>query len=322
MTLKVVTKSAELLFQQIPGKNMMKISANGEELNVEKYEVIAKYGIMRLGENFFELTTDDFEVAFDGFTARVHLARQMRALQCGLCGNYDGEKQDEFRTAQNELTDDLQTFHKSYLYTKDECEQDESMMRDKKNYEKFESIELETSSSEEEEHYEQEDKEWNDKQSTSQSSEQSNEQKDKTYKKSALKTKSYRNEQLEKAWYSEEESNENQKSSSSEESYESDDFEQKKRDTMKPVTRTHVLEKTSEVCFSTKPVKTCPKETFEHKTEKIDIEYVCVPRDHSAVRKLLAQARKTVVPEQTLRNIESTQLVQRSLEQPRLCVAY
>jgi len=257
-------------------------------------------------------------VAFDGYTARVHVARQMRALQCGLCGNYDGEKEDEFRTAQNELTDDLQTFHKSYLYTKDECEQDESMLRDKKNYEKYESIELETSSSEEEENYEQEDKQWNDNQSTS----ESNEQNDKTYKQSAQKTKSYRTQQLEKAWYSEEESQSNEKASSSEESYESDDFEQKKRDTMKPVTRTHVLEKTSEVCFSTKPVKACPKETFEHKTEKVDIEYVCVPRDHSAVRKLLAQARKMVVPEQKLRNIESTQLMQRSLEQPRLCVAY
>jgi len=295
----------------------MKVMANGEELNVEKYDVIAKYGIMRLGENYFEVSTDDFEVAFDGFTARVHVARQMRALQCGLCGNYDGEKEDEFRTAQNELTDDLQTFHKSYLYTKEECEQDDSMMRDKKNYEKYESIELETSSSEEEEHYEQENNEWNDKKSTSQSnSEQSNEQNDKKYK-----STSYRTQQLEKAWYSEEESNENEKSSS-EESYENDDFEQKKRDTMKPVTRTHVLEKTSEVCFSVKPVKACPKETFEHKTEKVDVEYVCVPRDHSAVRKLLAQARKTVVPEQKLRNIESTQSVQRSLEQPRLCVAY
>lgn len=256
----------------------------------------------------------------------MQVARHLRSLQCGLCGNYDGEKQDEFRTAQNELTDDLQTFHKSYLYTKEECNLDESMIRDKKNYETYNSIELETSSSEEmhndEEEAEWADKQWSSEQSSSneQSSTEQKNKKTQSFKPKTLKTKSWRTQQLEKAWYSDEE--ESKEKSSSQESYEAEDYEEKKRDTIKPVTRTHVLEKSSEVCFSTKPVKQCPKETFEQKTEKTQVEYVCVPRDHSAVRKLLTQARKTVVPEEKLARMENTQKVELMLEQPRLCVAY
>jgi len=311
---------------------VMKITANGEQLNVEKYEAIAKYGIQRVSENYFEIANDDFTVAFDGYTARVQVARHLRSLQCGLCGNYDGEKEDEFRTAQNELTHDIQAFHKSYLYKNEECELDESMMREKKNYEKFESVELETSSSEEEEehyeHYEQYERDEsnsNSKQSTSSSSSESRESgetKNKPSKPFTRQSQSWRSQQLEKAWYSDEMSNEKSSSQESYENEEPEEYEQKKRDTIKPVTRTHVVEKSSEVCFSVKPVKTCPKETFEQKTETSQVEYVCVPRDHSAVRKLLTQARQSVVSEEKLVRIEGSQKVQLKLEQPRLCVVY
>lgn len=206
------------------------------------------------------------------------------------------------------------------------------MMREKKNYEKFESVELETSSSEEEdehyEHYQQYERDHStSKQSTSSSSSESKsnesgEKKNQPSKPFTRQSQSWRSQQLEKAWYSDEMSNEKSSSQESYESEEPEEYEQKKRDTIKPVTRTHVVEKSSEVCFSVKPVKTCPKETFEQKTETSQVDYVCVPRDHSAVRKLLTQARQSIVSEEKLVRIEGSQKVQLKLEQPRLCVVY
>ncbi|GMR62614.1 hypothetical protein PMAYCL1PPCAC_32809, partial [Pristionchus mayeri] len=53
-------------------------------------------------------------------------------------GHFDGEKKGEFRKADDEETDDLEEFHRSFLLKNDECEMEELKIKDKKNYKKFE----------------------------------------------------------------------------------------------------------------------------------------------------------------------------------------
>lgn len=49
------------------------------------------------------------------------IANKYKNGQCGLCGHYDENPEDEYRMNNNELTNDLMQFHRSYLL------QDENM---------------------------------------------------------------------------------------------------------------------------------------------------------------------------------------------------
>ncbi|KAI1725330.1 lipoprotein amino terminal region domain-containing protein [Ditylenchus destructor] len=46
--------------------------------------------------------------------AWIKLSSQYKEGQCGLCGHYDDQKDDEWRMADNQLTGDLKKFHRSY----------------------------------------------------------------------------------------------------------------------------------------------------------------------------------------------------------------
>ncbi|KAE9553920.1 hypothetical protein FO519_002846 [Halicephalobus sp. NKZ332] len=84
-----------------------------------------KYGIYKIAnEDIYELRCDftAASVRFDGFNIMVRIADEYMNRQCGVCGHYNGDRNDELRMHDNEQTDNLREFHKSYLYRGEECE--------------------------------------------------------------------------------------------------------------------------------------------------------------------------------------------------------
>ena len=75
------------------------------------------------------------QVYFDGFAATIKMSPLYRNAQCGLCGHYDGEQNDEFRTADNELTTDVEKFHRSFFHQDEECKIEERIVDDEQQYE-------------------------------------------------------------------------------------------------------------------------------------------------------------------------------------------
>ncbi|VDK56203.1 unnamed protein product [Anisakis simplex] len=77
---------------------------------------------------------EDVTVRFDGVSASIKMSPLFKNVQCGICGHYDDEARDEYRKADNELTNDLEQYHRSYLNRDDECEIDEEVISKKDNY--------------------------------------------------------------------------------------------------------------------------------------------------------------------------------------------
>jgi len=122
-----------------------KIRVNGKALPTSEIE---QHDIHMEGESTYvvQLPTVGIRVTFDGYGAVIQMSHMYKNAQCGLCGHYNDEKTDVFRTASNELTDDLTKFHRSYLQTDDsECQVDETIVADKKRY-RYDSKSWETNS--------------------------------------------------------------------------------------------------------------------------------------------------------------------------------
>lgn len=73
-------------------------------------------------------------IRFDGEMASVKMSPFFKNGQCGICGHYDGEREDELRKADNELTDDLEKYHRSYFAEDSECNIEEEVVGKKTNY--------------------------------------------------------------------------------------------------------------------------------------------------------------------------------------------
>nr|Q94637.2 RecName: Full=Vitellogenin-6; Short=OTI-VIT-6; Contains: RecName: Full=VT3; Contains: RecName: Full=VT2; Flags: Precursor [Oscheius tipulae]AAB49749.2 vitellogenin [Oscheius tipulae] len=149
---KVSKRGEEKMWKVISRENVielekkseeMSVRVNGKEISEDKWE---DFGISQRGEEKFFIDAEKVTVEFDGFQAKIQMSSLYKNKQCGLCGHYDGEKTNEFRRADNEETDDIEEFSRSYLSKDDECEVDEQEMTNKRNYKV---LREETSSSEE-----------------------------------------------------------------------------------------------------------------------------------------------------------------------------
>jgi len=131
--IKIVTQEKQIEMW-IEHNGQFKIRVNGKSIPTTEVE---QHDIHQEGESTFvvQLTTIGVRVTFDGYGAIIQMSHMYKNAQCGLCGHYNDETTDVFRTASNELTDDLTTFHRSYLQTDDsECQVDETIVADKKRY--------------------------------------------------------------------------------------------------------------------------------------------------------------------------------------------
>ena len=75
-----------------------------------------------LGDNLIVIRLPQGEVRFDGYTIKTNVPSVASKSQlCGLCGNNDGENDNEFMTADNHETEDVEEFHRSYLLNDEVC---------------------------------------------------------------------------------------------------------------------------------------------------------------------------------------------------------
>ncbi|GMT07088.1 hypothetical protein PENTCL1PPCAC_29262, partial [Pristionchus entomophagus] len=141
--MKIVSKDAVVELEMGKRSEKMRVTIDGEKVErVEKLEKARVY----MKSDLVRVELDDVTVEFDGYTANVKLSEYYKNKQCGLCGHFDGEKKTEFRRADNEETEDIEEFHRSFLVKNDECEMEEDKLSEKKNY----GLESDESSSEEE----------------------------------------------------------------------------------------------------------------------------------------------------------------------------
>jgi hypothetical protein len=127
--LKVITKEKVIEMWLEKGEFVCKV--NGKTIREES---IAKHDIVKLADRVYKIELDELSVRFDGRVVRVELSQQYKGRQCGLCGHYDDDRENEFRRADNEQTEDIEDFHRSYLTRDSECEIDEEKMKEKKNH--------------------------------------------------------------------------------------------------------------------------------------------------------------------------------------------
>ncbi|CAI5455995.1 unnamed protein product [Caenorhabditis angaria] len=89
------------------------IKNNGEQVQIER-----KY----------------IRVVFTGEDIKTQVPKFTQNPLCGLCGNNDNEIDNELRTAEDNETEDIEEFHRSYLLRDDECEIEEDIISNKNNY--------------------------------------------------------------------------------------------------------------------------------------------------------------------------------------------
>uniref|UniRef100_A0A1I7TAZ9 Vitellogenin domain-containing protein n=1 Tax=Caenorhabditis tropicalis TaxID=1561998 RepID=A0A1I7TAZ9_9PELO len=146
MIMKVLRGEQEIVAQL--QNNEIRVKVDGKKIESEDY---SQYQIEQLGESAIVIELPEGEVRFDGYTIKTQLptvSRQNTQL-CGLCGNNDDESNNEFYSADNKETEDMEEFHRSYLLKNEECEAEEERLSEKKNYKKYERDEEESDESDE-----------------------------------------------------------------------------------------------------------------------------------------------------------------------------
>lgn len=98
--MKVISEENEFVFEMVDEEIRCKI--NGEHISEE--ERLAEFGIEKLNNQLVRVELREVVVKFDGNTAQIKLSKNMQNKQCGLCGHYDGQKDNEFRRADYENT--------------------------------------------------------------------------------------------------------------------------------------------------------------------------------------------------------------------------
>jgi hypothetical protein len=124
-TIELLSKQGQKPVVKIDGQQVQdeqELSQNGVELSYS-----AVY-VRRSGLN----------VQFDGEEVKVQVSGQYKSQQCGLCGHYNDEEQDDFQMPGNQRSSSLKSFHQSYTLKNQEC--DESKLN--KHYEENDSQEF------------------------------------------------------------------------------------------------------------------------------------------------------------------------------------
>jgi len=92
----------------------MKIKVNGEHIQNEGRR-LEEFGIEKQEDGYkIEVEEAGIKVYFDGYSAQIKASDKYLASQCGLCGNYNGDRDDEWRLPSNSITNDFDEFRRSY----------------------------------------------------------------------------------------------------------------------------------------------------------------------------------------------------------------
>jgi len=92
----------------------MKVKINGEHIREDR-RLIDEFGIEKHEDGYkIDVEEAGIKVYFDGYSAKIKASDKYLASQCGLCGNYNGDRDDEWRMPSNSVTDDFDEFRRSY----------------------------------------------------------------------------------------------------------------------------------------------------------------------------------------------------------------
>ncbi|KAI6215597.1 Vit-6 [Aphelenchoides besseyi] len=118
--LRIITQdnTIELIGQSENEK--VKVMVDGEHVKDE--ERLSDEGI-EVNFNNVYVSKRGINVEFDGQEAKVKIGGQYKNLQCGLCGHYNDEEDDVFRMGNNQRSNNLKEFHRSYTMKNEECEE-------------------------------------------------------------------------------------------------------------------------------------------------------------------------------------------------------
>ncbi|VDM39996.1 unnamed protein product [Toxocara canis] len=127
--MKIIDEERVIEMQRVGREIEVRVDGRVEndEEKLERMGINKRYDIV-----IVEL--EDVTVHFDGEVASVKVSPWFKNGQCGICGHYDGERDDELRKADNELTDDLEQYHRSYFNKDTECDVEEDVVSKKENY--------------------------------------------------------------------------------------------------------------------------------------------------------------------------------------------
>ncbi|KAI1714684.1 lipoprotein amino terminal region domain-containing protein [Ditylenchus destructor] len=147
--IKIITRRTIVEIES-KGENQMRLVINDRAFKVENGHVAHQSDEQYLRENGIEVETDNHDrqavivdfgklsIKFNGLTAKIQLSGEYKNMQCGLCGNFNDNPEDELRKADNEPAEDVQSFHKSYTIQDEECApQEHQRFYDSANNHKF-----------------------------------------------------------------------------------------------------------------------------------------------------------------------------------------
>jgi len=110
-TVKIITEQKEIEIEMKSGE--FKVKINGE--HIRERSRMQEEGIEKQEDSLkIELEQVGIKVYFDGYKVQIKTANQNQATMCGLCGNYNGDSDDDWRMPNNQVTDDMDEFRRSY----------------------------------------------------------------------------------------------------------------------------------------------------------------------------------------------------------------
>lgn len=129
---KIVSPFHQITLEPQQSSQQIKVTVNGEQIQVEQDEptILRNHGhqVCRIQKSQQQqsvkvsLPEQGVRVYFDGYTAAIKMSPQYQNLQCGLCGHYDNDQDDEFRNPQSELESDVRSFYQKFTMQEESCQ--------------------------------------------------------------------------------------------------------------------------------------------------------------------------------------------------------
>jgi hypothetical protein len=254
------------------------------------------------------INVNGVSVRFNGQKAWIKISSHYKNSQCGICGHYDDESDDELRMNNNQLTSDIEQFHRSYSLMSTQGEDEECSQLDQDNfYSQNKAAFNRRNNIFGDNNNDDDDSQWNGQNNDDEEWEDQGFSGDDDW---MPKSNGYKNGQK---------SNFNRRYSRNE-------------NTKRPVEQTKVVETGDKVCFSQQTVKSCPKGTVPaasnsdygsdedqeqaQKTKKV--KFACISRSSPDARRFLRQAREGRVLDVS----ELSTSFQQVVKQPTECMRF
>lgn len=272
--LKILTQTQKIELEKQAGGEIQ-VTVNNEQVDIDQMDNIQRQGPY-LKVN---LPEEGLQAYFDGYSVNIKASPMMRARLCGLCGHYDLEPEDEYRTPEQSSYDeqdyDVRRFFQKYLVKDSECQ---GIPED---YEQL----------------------CPDQQCTYESK----------YDRAQRHFSSYETEQddFEPSFEYPEESGEYQQVS--------DYQQRISPKSRQPRRLTQVYGTESQTCFSKRPMNVCPPSTYPAERTAMQVDFICLPRSNYRAQELQAEAQRAPVDISAIQGAAEKTEMTMKVEEPRAC---